>query len=223
MPNSVYPDINQSAGGWRVDTALFNNAKIYSPGDKGNGYGSDHAYVKKYVIGSPADNGGLGAQQDENLSTYIFRLADVYLIYADAILGNNSSTSDPEALKYYNAVRQRAGIQPKTSITYMDLLWERKVEFAFEGHAWYDWKTWYYFDPANALAWFSSQDRGNYNISYNSGSPFLTLFGSDGYPGSVSYPITTSTADLPYPEAELLVAPILQQAPVPFDFSKVKY
>ncbi|HEY4110885.1 RagB/SusD family nutrient uptake outer membrane protein [Puia sp.] len=223
MPNAVYPDISQSAGGWRVDTTLFNNAKITNAGDKGNGYGSDHAYVKKYVVGSPADNGGLGAQQDENLSTYIFRLADVYLIYADAILGNNSSTSDPEALKYYNAVRKRAGIASKTSISYMDILWERKVEFAFEGHAWYDWKTWYYFDPANALAWFSNQDRGNYNITYNGGNSFLTVFGADGYPGTVSYPITPQTADLPYPESELLVAPILQQPPVAFDFSKVKY
>jgi hypothetical protein len=223
MPNANYPDINVAGGGWHVDTALFNNAVIKNPGDKGNGYGSDHAYVKKYVIGSPADNNNLGGQQNENLSTYIYRLSDVYLVYADAILGNNSTTTDPEALKYYNAVRTRAGVATKSSISYLDLLWERKVEFAFEGHAFYDWKTWYYFDPTNALAWFSSQDRGNYNITYNGGNSFLTLFGSDGYAGTVSYPITAATADLPYPESELLVAPILQQSPVPFDFSKVKY
>ena len=29
----------------------------------------------------------------------LLRLADVYLIYAEAILGNNASTSDGEALK----------------------------------------------------------------------------------------------------------------------------
>ena len=147
MPGDYYPDISVAAGGWHVDTALFNNAKIYKPGDVGNGYGIDHAYVKKYVIGSPADNGGLGGQQNENISTYMLRLADVYLIYADAILGNNASTADPEALKYFNAVRNRAGVAPKTSITYADIFQERKIEFAFEGHAWYDWKTWYYFDP----------------------------------------------------------------------------
>ncbi len=72
MPNDFYPDINKGhADGWRVDTTLFNNAVITQPGQPGNGYGNDHAYVKKYVIGSPADNGNLGAQQDENLSTYI--------------------------------------------------------------------------------------------------------------------------------------------------------
>jgi hypothetical protein len=223
MPNTNYPDINVAGGGWHVDTALFNQAKIKNPGDSGQGYGSDHAFVKKYVIGSPADNGGLGAQQDENLSTYIFRLADVYLIYADAILGNNTTTSDPEALKYYNAVRTRAGLKPKTSITFMDILWERKVEFAFEGHAWYDWKAWYLFDPANALTWFSTQNRGNYNITYNGGKSFISFLGSNGWPGTVNYTINSSTADLPYPESELLVAPILQQPPVAFDFSKVKY
>jgi hypothetical protein len=224
MPNDVYPDINQVGGGWRVDTTLFNNAAITAPGQQGNGYGNDHAYVKKYVIGSPADNGGLGGSQNENMSTYIYRLADVYLCYADAILGNNASTSDPEAIKYYNLVRSRAGAYTKTSISYADLLLERKVEFAFEGHAFYDWKTWYYFDPNDALQYFSSQNRGTYNITYNGGNPFITFFGSNGYPGTLSYAITPQTADLPYPESEDLVAPnLMGTPPVAFDFSKVKY
>ncbi len=224
MPNDVYPDINQVGGGWRVDTTLFNNAAITAPGQQGNGYGNDHAYVKKYVIGSPADNGGLGGSQNENMSTYIYRLADVYLAYADAILGNNASTSDPEAIKYYNLVRSRAGAYTKTSISYADLLLERKVEFAFEGHAFYDWKTWYYFDPNDAIQYFSNQNRGTYNITYNGGNPFITFFGSNGYPGTLSYPITPQTADLPYPESEDLVAPnLMGTPPVAFDFSKVKY
>ena len=224
MPNDVYPDINQVGGGWRVDTTLFNQAGITAPGQPGNGYGNDHPFVKKYVIGSPADNGGLGGSQNENMSTYVFRLADVYLVYADAILGNTGTTSDPEALKYYNLVRSRAGAYTKTSISYSDILLERKVEFAFEGHAFYDWKTWYYFDPADAKQYFSTQNRGTFSITYNGGNSFITYFGSDGKPGTVTYPITDKTADLPYPESELLVAPILENTPpVAFDFSKVKY
>ena len=229
MPNDVYPDINASGGGWRVDTTFFNQANIAYPGAQGNGYGSDHPYVKKYVIGSPADNGGLGGSQNENMNTYIFRLADVYLDYADAILGNDASTSDAEALKYFNAVRSRAGAYTKNSITYADLLLERKIEFAFEGRAWCDWKTWYYFDPTDAKAYFSSQDRGLYSIAYNAGHPYATYFNSDGKPnadgspGSVTYPITDATANLPFPESESLVAPNLALPPVSFDFSKVKY
>jgi len=223
MPNDDYADISQAAGGWHVDTTLFNNGKIYAPGQSGNG-GTDHAWVKKYVIGSPADNGNLGGQQNENISTYMFRLADVYLIYADALLGNSASTSNAEALKYYNAVRERAGVAPKTSITYADIFLEKKIEFAFEGHEWYDWKQWYYFDQSNALQYFSSQNRGNYNISYNQGNPFITYFGTDNQaPGSVNYPITPNTADLSYPEVELSTAPALSLPPEPFDFSKLKY
>ncbi len=101
------------------------------PNTIGNGYGSDHAYVKKYVIGSPVDNGGLGSQQNENISTYMLRLPDVYFAYANAILGNNPSTTDADALKYFNAVRIRAGIAPKSFITYRDILQEKKIEFAF--------------------------------------------------------------------------------------------
>jgi hypothetical protein len=225
MPNEGYPDIDKAAGGWHVDTTLFNTDQITAPGQKGNGNNNgDHAYVKKYVIGSPADNGGLGAQQDENMNTYIFRLADVYLIYADAILGNNPSTTDPEALKYFNLVRSRAGAYTKNSISYADLMLERKIEFAFEGHAWYDWKTWYYFDPADAITYFSTQNRGAYNITYNGGNSFISYLGSNGFaPGTVTYPITKTTADLPYPEAESLAAPALAESPVAFDFSKVKY
>jgi starch-binding outer membrane protein, SusD/RagB family len=233
MPNDLYPDINVANGGWHVDTALFNNATnsstglhITSPVTSGSYYGSDHAYVKKYVIGSPADNGGLGSQQNENLSTYIFRLSDVYLIYADAILGNSVTTSDPQALQYFNAVRTRAGVAPKTSVSYADILQERKIEFAFEGHAWYDWKTWYYFDPTDALQYFNTQNRGVYNITYNGGSPFVTYLNDATNPatlGAHNYTIAPDKVDLSYPESELLVAPVLSLPPVAFDFTKIKY
>ena len=233
MPNDFYPDINQNNGGWRVDTTLFNNATnsatgdhIYSPVTSGTYYGDDHAYVKKYVIGAPSDNGNVGGTQNENLNTYIFRLADVYLIYADAILGNSGTTSDPRALQYFNAVRARAGMPAKTSIAYTDLMQERKVEFAFEGHAWYDWKTWYYFDPTDAMQYFNTQNRGQYNISYNGGNPFVTWLNDATSPmalGPHTYTIPASATDLPYPESELLVAPALSEPPVPFDFTKVNY
>ena len=225
MPNDVYPDINTANGGWKVDTALFNNARIYRPGATPLSPGGiDHAYVKKYVIGSPADNGGLGSQQNVNISTYMVRLSEIYLVYADALLGNSTSTTNPEALKFYNAVRTRAGVAPKTSITYADIFLEKKIEFAYEGHSWYDWKQWYYFNPTAALQYFSTQNRGNYNISYNSGNPFITYFGPDNImPGVVNYAITPNTVDLPFPETEVLITPALKEAPVAFDFSKVVY
>ncbi|MBN8850822.1 MAG: hypothetical protein BGO55_30020 [Sphingobacteriales bacterium 50-39] len=234
MPNTNYPDINKAGGGWHVDTTLFNgatrqgdNAKITHPIDSGLYYlNGDRAYVKKYVIGSPADNGGVGGQQNENIGTYIFRLADVYLTYADAILGNNASTTDADALKFFNAVRSRAGATTKTSITYADIYLEKKIEFAFEGHAWYDWKQWFYFDPNAAMNYFNTQNRGLYNITYNGGNSFVTWFNDATNPRALGpryYTITADKADLPYPASEVLVAPNLGLPPVAFDFSKVKY
>jgi len=234
MPNTNYADINKANGGWHVDTTLFNaatnsqgGAHITAPISSGSYYlNGDRAYVKKYVIGSPADNGGLGGQQNENIGTYIFRLADVYLTYADAILGNNASTTDAEALKFFNAVRSRAGATPKTSLTYADIYLEKKIEFAFEGHAWYDWKQWFYFDPNGAMNYFNTQNRGIYNITYNGGNSFVTWFNDASSPATLGpryYTITADKADLPYPSSEMLVAPNLGLPPVAFDFSKVKY
>ncbi len=43
----------------------------------------------------------------------MLRLAEVYLIYAEAILGNNPSTDDADAMEYFNKVRKRAGLEPQ--------------------------------------------------------------------------------------------------------------
>jgi hypothetical protein len=45
----------------------------------------------------------------------ILRLADVYLVYAEAILGNDGTTSDADALAYFNKVRARAGVDIVTA------------------------------------------------------------------------------------------------------------
>jgi hypothetical protein len=201
MPGDSYPELNAAGGGTTVPISNFNTT-------------NDHAYIKKYVIGSPADNNG-GTTMAAYENTYQLRLAEVYLTYAEAILGNSASTSDATALKYFNAVRTRAGIASASSITFDDIFQEKKIEFAFEGLAWYDWVRWYYFAPAKALAYFSSQDRGHYNIKYNSpGNYTLTFTGT-------TYPVTDATVYLPWPEAELTIAPNILAAPVAFDFSKL--
>ena len=67
----------------------------------------------------------------------VYRLAETYLIGAEAQfeLGNNA-----KALAYLNAVRQRAGINPATSISIETILEERARELAFEGQRWYSLK-----------------------------------------------------------------------------------
>jgi hypothetical protein len=205
LPGDNYPELDADNGGTPVPTGNFNS-------------GNDHAYIKKYVIGSPKDNGG-GAELAVYENTYMLRLAEVYLIYAEAIMGNSASTTDPTALQYFNAVRARAGIAPATSITFDSVFQEKKIEFAFEGLEWYDWVRWSYFAPSKALAYFSNQDRGHHNIVYNTGTSNPKTY-TVTYT-TTTYPVTAATMYLPWPETELEQDPSLLKTPVPFDFSKI--
>lgn len=61
-------------------------------------------------MGGPNDNNdGKVASMNSPLNTYILRLADTYLTYAEACLGNNSElSSGDDGWEYYNLVRDRA-------------------------------------------------------------------------------------------------------------------
>ncbi|WP_343305476.1 RagB/SusD family nutrient uptake outer membrane protein [Chitinophaga niabensis] len=70
---------------------------------------------------------------------YLIRIAELYLIRAEA-RANLEKTI--EAKQDLDAVRDRAGLIPSTAATKADLLLaienERRVEFVFEPHRWYD-------------------------------------------------------------------------------------
>jgi len=201
FPGDVYPELDKKDGGVTVPNSVT------------------FAFVKKYVIGSPDDNGGKGAFMAAYINTYMLRLAEVYLIYAEAIMGNNPSTSDADALKYFNAVRNRAGLNSMTSITFDDIFREKRVETALEGNAWYDILRWNYFAPAKAKAYVAAQDRATdytLNLVANS-SPRQYTF----TPTTKHFLFTDQTAYLPFPESEMVMAPSLGNTPVPFDFSKL--
>jgi len=70
-------------------------------------------------------------------SIVVYRLAETYLIGAEAHLelGNTS-----KALEYLNAIRQRAGINRASSISFEIILEERARELAFEGQRWFTLK-----------------------------------------------------------------------------------
>ncbi|BDD00932.1 RagB/SusD family nutrient uptake outer membrane protein [Persicobacter psychrovividus] len=65
------------------------------------------------------------------------RYADVLLMYAEAQAAG-SATTDGEALKYFNEVRDRAGLPAATEITQASLLNERRHEFAMEDQRLFD-------------------------------------------------------------------------------------
>jgi len=135
------------------------------PEPKGYVYKKKYCETKKWVVGTKADCQGHLAQQASPLNTYIMRLADVYLIKAEAILGNQQSTSDAEGLAAINAVRERAKVDPLTSYTFESLIKERRMEFSMEAMNWYDMVTWYRWKPTYMLNYFNNVQHRTYMIN----------------------------------------------------------
>ncbi|SIN95484.1 RagB/SusD family nutrient uptake outer membrane protein [Chitinophaga niabensis] len=185
-----------------------------------NYVGTDHyntrAWVKKYVVGRPEDNEGKVTQQHTEMNTYMLRLADVYLVFAEAKLGTAASTADPLALQYFNAVRVRAGMPEKTLLTADDIFNERKLELAMEGQVWYDAVRMHYYAPTKVLTMLSNQDRGSYRIVPNAATNATSWTITSDVPAF--YPVTESNFYLPYPAVELTAAPNLRKPPVPYKF-----
>ncbi|MFC5623408.1 RagB/SusD family nutrient uptake outer membrane protein [Algoriphagus winogradskyi] len=191
--------------------------RVPARGSEGGRDYNSRAWVKKYVVGRPEDNAGKVVQQGTEINTYILRLADVYLTYAEAILGKNPA----EALKYVNMVRARAGVSPLTSVTWQDVFEERIKEFAMEGQAWYEFTKLHYYDPAKAYDILSNQDRGTFRV-YADKIPDPTLWEIE-IPDSDTSPryfdVNASNFLIPIPSAELSRAPNLRKPAVPYDFS----
>lgn len=129
-----YPMLNRAGGGY-----TYQYVSRDANGDILEDKNEMLAHIKKYIIGKSADcNGNVGIDQDAANNIYLMRLADVYLTYVEAVMGTASSTSDATAMKYYNMVRERAGVSQPTSVTYLELLKERRRELAFESQTWFD-------------------------------------------------------------------------------------
>ncbi|MGB9746158.1 MAG: RagB/SusD family nutrient uptake outer membrane protein [Bacteroidales bacterium] len=194
-----YPELKKKDGGYTF---------VAQPNDN-IGENACFAAIKKYVIGTPEDNNGKVCFMSTGINTYVLRLADVYLIYAEAVLGNNSSTSDADALAAFNAVRTRAGLDAKTSITFQDIFHERRVEFAYEADFWYDLIRWHYWNPTAAIAFINNQERGTY---YWQGTTRML--------NSFKITATDDSFVLPIPASETDQNPKLLDPPVPYNFGK---
>ena len=66
-----------------------------------------------------------------------FRLAEIYLNYAEAAIESGQGDA-ALAKKYLNALRKRAGHKDEIPATIENILKERQVELAFEGHRYWD-------------------------------------------------------------------------------------
>jgi hypothetical protein len=222
LPGDFYPEIDQAAGGYTFPAG-------------GSAQGTN-ASVKKYVVGTPADNGGIGAAQSSANNTYMLRYADMFLIDAEAIMAGAQTSTDPVALKDINTIRTRAGLGALTIIKRFytvanpnyalygptpnssvpknmikdDILDERRREFAFEDDFFYDLMRVDGFNNTAhtlGLQLMEQQDRGT------AGSTLPVVRYGNQY-----LSVTADQLVFKIPAVEIAADPQLSQPPVPYTF-----
>lgn len=183
-----------------------NPEKPYVYGETENA-GSQGANVKKYVIGTNAVN-GFAVNNNSGINTYMMRLAEVYLNYAEATLGNNGKTTDATALKYFNALRTRAGVAAKNCLTFEDIRHEFRVETAFEGLYWYFIVRRGYYQQQEMVNYVNHQHR---NASYYKSATHEYVL-SDEYaePGPSVATATAKNLTLPIADTDQTKNPLLK-------------
>jgi hypothetical protein len=222
MFSDYYPYFWRDMGGF---TATWDDEDNIAGSTFGVGTGAN---CVKHIVGNTEDHkaeyGSASLRMATSLSTHLIRLADIYLIYAEAALGNQASTSDPEALRLFNLVRKRSipNVQNETSLTFEKIFKERRLELALEGDNWYDFVRLHYYNPALAKLWLNRQERGSFNN--------LKAFYRDEVPQD---DVTLNTFKvnltddnkflLPFPDVDISMNKHLLEDPVEFDFSSIGY
>ena len=134
--------LNQS--GYTAANPLITQLQ-YSGNSGHKGSGSDYS-VTGYSV---RKNVTTGAHSTGNRGILLFRLANIYLNYVEAL--QESNPSDPDILKYVNLIRNRAGIPeygggsgqiPVPADMKEAIRKERRVELAFENVRYFDTRRW---------------------------------------------------------------------------------
>lgn len=151
----------------------------------------------------------------------------MYLIYAEAALGNQASTKDQKTLDYFNAVHTRAGLPQLLaddpngpgSLTWKMIFEERIKEFAMESMAWYDLVRLSYYDEQQAYEIINTQDRGLFVVKPNQWpNPTAWTFAKTSWFNPRSAVASSGNFRLPIPSSEASQAPSLALEPVPYEF-----
>lgn len=176
------------------DILKFYYDKTYNPAATGEFQGPCGVQNVKHAYGDNFDHqaemNASAGRMAYNLATHILRLADVYLVHAEAEVLQGKTTSRT-ALDAFNAVRGRSVVSavPKTTLTFDDIWKERRLEFAGEGDRWYDFVRRAYYNVNSCINELKAQRR---NAIWNCNSAYKTWYES-GY-------VTWNTADIQYDE-----------------------
>jgi starch-binding outer membrane protein, SusD/RagB family len=203
LKGDEYPELDAAGGGFTY------------AGDAG---------LKKHIIGTRLDNSSPTMTEISSPEhNALLRLADVYLLYAEAIIGNNDSTQNAEAIKYYNKVRKRAGVdtlglteEGEQKYLTADMVFkERRIELAAESQFWFDIVRLYYYDNEKAIKFLNDQKADRVPFTYNKDTgvaekrdPFGEI--TDASAGTFRFPL---------PPSEVTANPQLTEPPVPYSFN----
>jgi hypothetical protein len=191
------------------------------------------------LVGSVADHEaeGIGVPKRDMYYgnyTHLLRLADVYLIYCEAAMGNNKSSSDPKVLEYFYQVRHRSvkGYQYPTSISWEDVWKERRLELAMEGDRWYDYVRRYYYDPQGAINEIKAQKRNTYaGLDKLYKEYYESKYSTWNYdPSSMYYDtntpapnVTDRSFTIPMSSVDISYNPLLMEEPEDYDLSTISF
>lgn len=117
----------------------------------------------------------------------IMRLADLYLLYAEALneCAEDGAAPDSEVYRHINMVRERSGLptveeawskyseyptkyQTKEGMRQI-IRQERRIELAFEGHSWFDLRRWKMMESL-----FGASNMRGYNVKYTDNLEYIT-------------------------------------------------
>lgn len=185
-----------------------------------------HLYGDAYDHKTHAVDGISASNMHSSLATPVLRLSDVYLVYAEAVIGNNNSTTDASAIDAFYKVRSRAikSAARPTSITWNDVWKERRLELAMEGDRWYDFVRRSYYDMSGATNELKQQKRGAY---YGLNTLYKNYYESKSwnvdastmhYATETQAPnVSEQTFTLPFPSQDVVFNGNLQKTPVHVD------
>lgn len=212
LPGFEYPEIIAKA----TNTAYVFPYTVSSDANAVN--------IKKYLVGVSNLTGNV-AQQNYPQNTYMQRLAEMYLIFTEAVIGNDGATTDATAINYFNAIHTRAGLPPyevsglgaKGPLSLDEVYSERFKEFAMESMAWYDIVSLHYWNPAKAYSLLNGQDRGLFLAKPNvMPNPTEWTFIKTSWFSERYAVVGDGNFYLPMPNTELSQAPNLQKPPVEY-------
>lgn len=142
-----YVNITYSGSTWLNTNDGEIITQLYNTGNSGKATGGNDYCPTGYVVRKAM---GLGKWDVNNRTDILFRLANVFLDYVEAL--NEASPDDADILKYLNLIRERAGIPqygssalaaPVGQTAMRDAIRkERRVELCFENVRYFDTRRW---------------------------------------------------------------------------------